>query len=106
MRHKETAMARAISEGWYKLKLPSNEAADVATAIIICSTANRGDAGEVHHNAKLPFAGKILWVGGGQTYEIEDRIQALEPQWLGEQNSKELARGQAYLASMAPRREV
>lgn len=99
-------MAKAISEGWYKLGLPTNEAADVAAAIILCATANRGNAGLMHHNAAQPFAGKILWVGGGKTYEIEDRIQALEPQWLGALNSTELARGQAYLASMAPRKEV
>lgn len=47
----------------------------------------------------MPFAGKILWIAGGQPYEIEDAIQDLEPQWLGEENSKVLAKGQAFLAS-------
>lgn len=47
----------------------------------------------------MPFAGKILWIAGGEAYEIEDSIQALEPQWLGEENSRVLAKGQGYLAS-------
>jgi hypothetical protein len=47
----------------------------------------------------MPFAGKILWISGGEAYEIEDAIQALEPQWLGEENSKILSKGQDYLAS-------
>ncbi|KAJ5936001.1 15-hydroxyprostaglandin dehydrogenase [Penicillium verhagenii] len=103
----KTAMSAAISEGWYRLQLPTNEAADVATSILICATANRSDnAEETHINADLPFAGKILWVGGGKTFEIEDRIQALEPQWLGSENSKELKKGQTYLASLDPHAEI
>jgi hypothetical protein len=65
---------------------------------MICSTANRTEASQTHTGAKLPFAGKIVYVSGGQSYEIEDKLQALEPQWLGEENSKVLAKGQEYLA--------
>lgn len=50
-----------------------------------------------HEGAKLPFWGKILFVGGGQSYEIEDRINELEPLWLGEENSKVLEKGQEFL---------
>ena len=53
----------------------------------------------MHAGAKLPFQGKILYVAGGESYEIEDAIQELEPKWLGEENSKVLAKGQEYLAS-------
>lgn len=47
----------------------------------------------------MPFAGKILFVAGGESYEIEDALQRLEPQWLGAENSRILERGQAYLMS-------
>lgn len=91
-------MAKPLEEGWMKNKLPSNEASDIAETIAICATANRGDGSFLHKGVELPFAGKIVWVGGGKSYEIEDRIQALEPQWLGRENSSVLARGQEYLA--------
>ena len=91
-------MVTGIEVGWRKLGLPENEAQDVARAMVICATANRGVKTQSHQNAALPFTGKILWVAGGQSYEIEDRIQALEPQWLGEENARVLAKGQAFLA--------
>lgn len=95
----ETRLVKGIEEGWHKLGLPENEPEDVARSIVLCATANRGEQGQIHTGAKMPFAGKILWVSGGEAYEIEDSIQALEPQWLGEENSKILAKGQDYLAS-------
>jgi hypothetical protein len=92
-------MVTGIEIGWAKLGLPENRPEDVARAMAICATANRSPHDRVRHgNAAAPFTGKIVWVAGGQSYEIEDRIQALEPQWLGEENSKVLARGQAFLA--------
>ncbi|KAF2730218.1 putative 15-hydroxyprostaglandin dehydrogenase [Polyplosphaeria fusca] len=84
---------------WHELGLPENEPEDVAKSIVLCATANRSREGKIHGGAKMPFAGKILWIAGGEAYEIEDAIQDLEPQWLGEENSKVLAVGQAYLAS-------
>jgi hypothetical protein len=95
----ETRLVKGIEDGWAKLGLPENEPEDVARSIILCAIANRGQEGHIHPGAKMPFAGKILWIAGGEAYEIEDGIQALEPQWLGEENSKVLAKGQAYLAS-------
>jgi hypothetical protein len=92
-------LVKGIEQGWHELGLPENEPEDVARSIVLSTTANRGLGGETHPGAKMPFAGKILWIAGGETYEIEDGIQELEPQWLGEENSKVLARGQAYLAS-------
>lgn len=88
-----------IEKGWYERQLPTNEPSDVALSILICATANRGPNGQTHDGAVLPFAGKIVWVAGGESYEIEDNIQRLESEWLGEANSKVLAAGQAYLAS-------
>ena len=92
-------MVVGIEKGWYERGLPVNEPEDVARSIMICATANRGKNGQTHSGARLPFAGKIMYVAGGESYEIEDGIQKLEPLWLGEDNSKVLAKGQAYLAS-------
>jgi len=94
----KSPMADWFADDWCGLGLPSNEAADVATAILICATANRGQSGQTHKNAVFPFAGKIVWVGGGRSYEIEDRLQGLESQWLGEDNSEVLKKGQEFLA--------
>lgn len=73
-----------------------NEPADVARAIVICATANRGLGGKTHKGAVLPFSGKILYVAGGKSYEFEDKLQELEPAWLGKENSDTLEKGQAY----------
>jgi len=97
----ETRLVKGIEKGWHELNLPENEPEDVARSIIICATANRGEGKQTHGGAKLPFAGKIVWVGGGESYEIEDNLQALEPQWLGKENSAVLAKGQEYLHSGA-----
>ncbi|KAJ5946875.1 NAD(P)-binding protein [Penicillium verhagenii] len=95
----KTRMVLAIEQGWYDRGLPANEPADVARSIVLCATANRGSDEVTHGGARLPFAGKIVFVAGGESYEIEDRIQDLEPQWLGEENSKVLFKGQEYLAN-------
>jgi hypothetical protein len=92
-------MVLGIEKGWYERNLPVNEPEDVARSIIICATANRGKDGQTHAGARLPFAGKMLHVAGGESYEIEDELKNLEPFWLGTENSKILAMGQAYLAS-------
>lgn len=95
----ETKMVKGIEAGWRELGLPENQPEDVARSILLCASANRSEAGKTHPGARMPFAGKILWIAGGEAYEIEDAIQELEPQWLGEENSKVLAKGQAFLAS-------
>ena len=97
----ETGMVKGIEIGWAEKGLPENQPGDVAMGIVMCATANRGGDGQTHGGAALPFEGKIVWVGGGKSYEIEDNIQRLEPQWLGEENSRVLAKGQAYLSSPA-----
>ncbi|GES64174.1 putative 15-hydroxyprostaglandin dehydrogenase [Aspergillus terreus] len=94
----KTRMVKGIEKGWYERQLPVNEPRDVAESILLCATANRGNS-ETHEGAVLPFAGKILYVSGGKSYEIEDQIQQLEPAWLGEENSRVLQAGQEYLAS-------
>jgi hypothetical protein len=90
-------MVKGIEKGWAALNLPANAPEDIAKSIILCATANRGQENEKHEGAAMPFAGKIVWVSGGESYEIEDRIQGLEPQWLGEENSRVLRAGQDFL---------
>ena len=97
----ETALVKGIEKGWEALKLPTNKPEDVARSILICSTANRGKDGITHKGVRLPFSGKILYVAGGQSYEIEDALQELEPQWLGIENSRILKIGQDYLMDPA-----
>lgn len=92
-------MVLGIEKGWHERGLPVNEPEDVARAILICATANRGSGGLTHQGTRLPFAGKIVYVSGGESYEIEDAIQSLEPAWLGKENSQVLEKGQEYLAS-------
>ncbi|EEU33735.1 uncharacterized protein NECHADRAFT_56159 [Fusarium vanettenii 77-13-4] len=79
-----------------QLGLPMNEPEDVATSMLICATAGRSD-GATHNGAAMPFHGKILLVAGGKSYEIKDALQSLEPQWLGENNSRAVAMGQDFL---------
>jgi hypothetical protein len=97
--HVGTKLVKGIEVGWRELGLPENEPEDVARSIVLCASANRSEEGRTHVGTKMPFAGKILWIAGGEAYEIEDAIQGLEPQWLGEENSKVLAKGQDFLAS-------
>ncbi|KAG4431078.1 hypothetical protein IFR05_013433 [Cadophora sp. M221] len=52
---------------------------------------------EGHGGATHPFTGKILFVAGGASYEIEERMTGLEGEWLGQGNSKDLERGQEFL---------
>jgi hypothetical protein len=95
----ETGMVKGIELGWASNKLPENKPEDVGKAIILCATANRGENKGRREGAVTPFAGKILWVSGGESYEIEDNLQRLEPEWLGRENSAVLKRGQEFLMS-------
>lgn len=93
-----TRMIVGMQKGWIENGFPLNESEDVARQIVICATANRGNNGATHTGAKLPFSGKMIYVSGGEGYEIEDEHKALEPQWLGEENSRVLALGQEFMA--------
>ncbi|KAL4778189.1 hypothetical protein BJX76DRAFT_156826 [Aspergillus varians] len=93
-----TRMIVGIEKGWTENGFPINESEDVARQMVLCATANRGTDGATHTNARLPFSGKIVYVSGGEGYEIEDAQKALEPQWLGVENSRILLKGQEYLA--------
>lgn len=93
-------MVAGIRKGWKALGLPENEPEDVARSILICTTAETSTKASVTHSgAAIPFSGKILYVAGGESYEIEDGIQSLESTWLGKENSEVLQKGQDFLTS-------
>lgn len=77
-------MADGVCEGWVKAGLPLNTPLDVAkvtAGLLVDSSLN----------------GKAMYVEGGRAWEIEGNLDRLEPQWLGEEPSRSLAKGQAVL---------
>jgi hypothetical protein len=77
-------MVDGIREGWLQEGLPVNTPGDVGRIIL-----------EVGGDGKTN--GKAVFVEGGRGWDIEEGIQRTEPQWLGEEVSKTLAKGQAVL---------
>lgn len=45
--------------------------------------------------------GATLWVAGNQIYELEEGIQASQPQWMGATLSKAVNEGQKRLIPLA-----
>ncbi|KAE8548189.1 hypothetical protein EYB25_009983 [Talaromyces marneffei] len=80
----ETGMVAGIEEGWRKANLPTNQPLDVAKVI----------AGVVSDPG---LNGTSMYVEGGRAWEIEQNLDRLQPQWLGEEPSRSLERGQAVL---------
>lgn len=80
-------MTEGIVSSWKAANLPIQSTTDVARVV----------AG-VACNQKLN--GKAFYVEGGRAWEIEDNIDRLEPQWLGEEQSKMLAKGQRVLGEV------
>ncbi|KEF63645.1 uncharacterized protein A1O9_01623 [Exophiala aquamarina CBS 119918] len=81
-----TAMTAGIETMWRAAGLPINETVDVAR--IIAGVACDPD-----------MNGKAIYVEGGRGWEIEDNINHLESQWLGEEQAASLARGQEVLGA-------
>ncbi|GAM42084.1 3-hydroxyacyl-CoA dehydrogenase [Talaromyces pinophilus] len=80
----ETGMVAGIEEAWHKANLPTNRPLDVAKVI----------AGVV---SSAGLNGTSMYVEGGRAWEIERNLDRLQPQWLGEEPSKSLEKGQAVL---------
>lgn len=80
----ETAMVAGIEEGWHKANLPVNRPLDVAKVI----------AGVV---SARELNGVSMYVEGARAWEIERNLDRLQPQWLGEEASRLLEKGQAVL---------
>ena len=77
-------MVTGIQDAWLRAGLPANTPLDVAKVMagVLC---------------KEELNGKSMYVEGGRAWEIEENLDRLEPQWLGEEPSQSLARGQAVL---------
>ena len=84
----DTVMVSGFSEACKAEGLPVNSPSDVANIVL-------GVTCQAHLN------GKSIWVEGGRGWEVEDNIDRLEPQWLGEEASLSLTRGQALLGEVS-----
>jgi NAD(P)-dependent dehydrogenase (short-subunit alcohol dehydrogenase family) len=80
----DTVMVDGIRDAWVKEGLPVNTPAAVGRLIIEV-------AGDGKSNGKAVFA------EGGRGWDIEEGINRTEPQWLGENVSRTLAKGQEVL---------
>lgn len=81
-----TAMVTGVEPIWRKEGLPLNSPMDVANIMAqICMERDMN--------------GKSMYVEGGRAWEIEELLDKLEPQWLGEQPSKSLVQGQRVLGA-------
>lgn len=83
----DTVMVSGFAKAWKAENLPVNTPLDVAR-IALGITCQVG------------LNGKGIWVEGGRGWELEGNIDRLEPQWLGEEASLSLARGQALLGKV------
>ena len=83
-----TQVTAGIQDIWYAAKLPVNQPTDVAR-VVMNVTQSEG------------LNGKAFYVEGGRAWEIEDGINRLEPEWLGDEQSKSLAKGQVTLGNVS-----
>jgi hypothetical protein len=81
-------MTAGIEEPWDEHKLPVNEPSGIAN-IILGIAAQNG------------MNGKAIYAEGNRGWEIEENLDRLEPIWLGEEQSKELNRGQALMGTVS-----
>ncbi|KAL4877430.1 hypothetical protein BJY04DRAFT_230746 [Aspergillus karnatakaensis] len=82
----KTAMVKGVQDSWFEAGLPVNEPIDVAKVM-----------GRVIGDGELN--GTSMYVEGGRAWEIEANIDRLERQWLGDEPSRSLEKGQAVLGS-------
>ncbi|EEP81933.1 predicted protein [Uncinocarpus reesii 1704] len=80
----DTQIFKGIADVWRNDDLPFNTPEDVARIIQQVAADP-----QVH--------GKAVFVGGGRGFDIEEGIDRLEPEWLGEDQARELNRGQRTL---------
>ncbi|KAJ5190153.1 uncharacterized protein N7498_009138 [Penicillium cinerascens] len=80
----QTETIKNVEQQWRNANLPTNSVRDVSTvaASILADKSLNGTS---------------MFIEGGRAWEIEENIDRLEPQWLGEGPSKALAAGQELL---------
>ncbi|KAI5297902.1 hypothetical protein KEM55_004094 [Ascosphaera atra] len=82
----DTAITKGIKKQWEAAGCPINTPKQVAEIMM-------GMLAEERMNGKATF------VGSGRAFEIEENLDRLEPQWLGEEPSTWLTKGQATLGN-------
>ncbi|KAM5354815.1 hypothetical protein ACJ41O_001461 [Fusarium nematophilum] len=81
-----TDMLGSVGDLWAKNSLPVNTPEDVARITLQCA----GDE-KIH--------GRAVYVADGKGFDIEEGIDQTEPEWLGEKQSRDLARGQEIIGT-------
>jgi hypothetical protein len=84
----DTQLLSGVVAAWRDKQLPLNQPEDVARVVL------QAAAEETLH-------GRSIFVGGGRGTDIEEGIDRLEPSWLGEQNSRDMERGQKVLGMVS-----
>ena len=79
-----TRMTKGVDQDWDAAGLPANMPEDVAKILV-------GVASDSSIN------GEAVYVEGGRGWKIEQRLVDLRPQWLGEQQTKDLDKGTRVL---------
>ncbi|KAK7425137.1 hypothetical protein QQX98_000051 [Neonectria punicea] len=82
----DTPMFSNLRDAWVQENLPLNTPDEVAGIVAQCA------ADESIH-------GKAVYVAGGKGFDIEEGIDRLEAQWMGEKQARDLANGQAFLGT-------
>ncbi|KAJ3542286.1 hypothetical protein NM208_g4180 [Fusarium decemcellulare] len=82
----DTEMLGAVRDLWLRNSMPINMPDDVARIILQCA----GD--ESLH-------GKAVYVAGGKGFDIEEGFDRTQAEWLGADQSRDLAKGQELLGS-------
>ncbi|POR33570.1 Uncharacterized protein TPAR_06265 [Tolypocladium paradoxum] len=84
----DTQMIGGVRDIWTQNSLPMNDPDDVARIILQCAV----DA-TIH--------GKAVYVADGKGFDIEEGLDRSEPDWLGEKQARDLAKGQAALGTVS-----
>lgn len=84
----DTEMLDGVRDLWVQNALPMNTPDDVARLVLQCA----GD--ETLH-------GKAVYVADGKGFDIEEGINRLEPEWMGQNQASDLARGQEIVGTVS-----
>jgi short-subunit dehydrogenase len=82
-----TNMTAEVAEQWRKHNLPVNEPTGVAE-IIVGIASHKG------------MNGKAIYIEGNRGWDVEENIDKLSPQWMGEQQTKDFYRGTGIIQSV------